>query len=54
MNIGKTTYNQWKNEALEIVAERLGWIFDETPRKLLTPTCDYVKLLVTVGRYGKE
>ena len=25
LNIGKTTYNRWKNEALEIVAERLGW-----------------------------
>lgn len=25
LNISKTTYNRWKNEALEIVAERLGW-----------------------------
>lgn len=25
LNIGRSTYNRWKREALEIVAERLGW-----------------------------
>lgn len=25
LNISRSTYNRWKREALEIVAERLGW-----------------------------
>ena len=25
LNIGKTTYYRWRRDALEIVAERLGW-----------------------------